>query len=67
MARYLIARHGTAAPINAPRGYSAPGRLPGSINLAMFDAHVEFVPLQNLRNYYWHLDWQSPTSGKPWN
>jgi prepilin-type N-terminal cleavage/methylation domain-containing protein len=66
MARYLVGRHGTTSPINAPRSLSAPARLPGSINLAMFDAHVEFVPLQNLWNYYWHLGWQPP-SGKPWN
>jgi prepilin-type N-terminal cleavage/methylation domain-containing protein/prepilin-type processing-associated H-X9-DG protein len=66
MGRFGIARHGSAAPRSAPQNLSPGSRLPGAINMGLFDGHVELVPLQNMWNYYWHYGWQPP-SGKPWN
>jgi prepilin-type processing-associated H-X9-DG protein len=64
MGRVLIARHGGAPPAKAPTNVPKNSRLPGAINIGMFDGHVELVPLQNLWLYYWHLNWQ-PRSN-PW-
>jgi hypothetical protein len=30
------------------------------VDMALFDGHVEKVPLENLWNYYWSRDWQIP-------
>jgi prepilin-type N-terminal cleavage/methylation domain-containing protein/prepilin-type processing-associated H-X9-DG protein len=59
MGRCCIDRHGGIAPGAAPTGYpfATTGRLPGAINMSMFDGHAEHVPLQNLWLYYWHLNW----------
>jgi prepilin-type processing-associated H-X9-DG protein len=35
-------------------------RLPGSINIALFDGHTETVKLERLWAYYWHLDYNPP-------
>ena len=60
MGRYTIARHGGTAPGSAPRNFSTNKRLPGSINLSCADGHVELAPLENLWNYYWHLNYVPP-------
>lgn len=55
-----IARHGSgpiAEAANVPPG----ARLPGAINLTFADGHGELVPLENLWQQYWHLNWQTPT------
>jgi hypothetical protein len=39
-------------------------RLPGGIDLGMFDGHAEYAPLQNLWMYYWHLGWVQRAN--PW-
>jgi prepilin-type N-terminal cleavage/methylation domain-containing protein/prepilin-type processing-associated H-X9-DG protein len=57
--RFTVARHGDAAPKSVsvvPAG--AP--LPGSINVAMFDGHVELVKLERLWNLYWHRNYKIP-------
>lgn len=64
MGRVLIARHGGVPPARAPTNVPKNSRLPGAINMGMFDGHVELAPLQNLWLYYWHLNWQ-PRSN-PW-
>lgn len=53
--RYLIARHGSAAPSSAPRAIPAPCQqpLPGSINLGFADGHAESVRLFNLWTFTW--------------
>jgi prepilin-type processing-associated H-X9-DG protein len=59
MTRCTIARHdGIAA--SAPRNFDTNQRLPASVNIGMADGHVELVRLENLWNYYWHLDWNPP-------
>jgi prepilin-type N-terminal cleavage/methylation domain-containing protein/prepilin-type processing-associated H-X9-DG protein len=60
MARLQIARHGSIPPGQAPRNlYPMPpaGRLPGQVNIAFADGHVEAALLQNLWNYTWCLNW----------
>jgi prepilin-type processing-associated H-X9-DG protein len=38
--------------------------MPGAINMGMTDGHAELVKLEDLWNYYWHLDWQ-PAAVRP--
>jgi prepilin-type N-terminal cleavage/methylation domain-containing protein/prepilin-type processing-associated H-X9-DG protein len=63
MPRICIARHGGSAASNAPRTASVGQPLPGSINMGFTDGHAETAKLEKLWLYYWHLDWQLPTSG----
>ena len=48
-----VARHGGKSPAAAPRSVAAGATLPGSMNSAMVDGHVEALKLQNANNYYW--------------
>jgi len=60
-----IARHWGKPASEAPRDIgTGPVRLPGGINIAFFDGHVEYVPLENLWTYPWHKDWD-PTLVPP--
>ena len=59
--RCTIARHGGRPASSAPRSFPTRQRLPGSINLALFDGHVENSPIERLWNYYWYFGWQIPT------
>jgi prepilin-type N-terminal cleavage/methylation domain-containing protein/prepilin-type processing-associated H-X9-DG protein len=54
--RYEIARHGSLAPLQAPRKITGVPKV-GAINVAMFDGHVELVKLQNLLKIYWYANW----------
>jgi len=54
MGRVLISRHGFKGPASAPRSQPFSGLLPGGVNVAMCDGHVEFCKLNNLWSYYWH-------------
>ena len=60
--RVTIARHGGRSPASAPRNVPPGSRLPGSIDLAIFDGHVERVPLEKLWNFYWYRDYQIPAT-----
>jgi prepilin-type N-terminal cleavage/methylation domain-containing protein/prepilin-type processing-associated H-X9-DG protein len=60
MARATIARHGGLNPASAPRKLLPGQRMPGAINIGLFDGHVELVRLENLWTFFWHLDWQPP-------
>lgn len=60
MGRATIARHGGQPPGAAPRNVGFGAVLPGSIDIGMADGHVENVQLQNLWQYYWHLNWKIP-------
>jgi prepilin-type N-terminal cleavage/methylation domain-containing protein/prepilin-type processing-associated H-X9-DG protein len=60
MMRVTLARHGSRPSSAAPRNFDITKTLPGSINLAFFDGHVENSPLENLWNYYWCYGYQVP-------
>jgi prepilin-type N-terminal cleavage/methylation domain-containing protein len=61
MAVLTIARHGGSPASAAPRKVNTAQRLPGAIDMALLDGHVEKVPLENLWNYYWNATWQVPS------
>jgi len=46
-----IPRHGSC-PLAIPRNLPPSSRLPGAINVAFFDGHVEQVPLERLWQLY---------------
>jgi prepilin-type N-terminal cleavage/methylation domain-containing protein/prepilin-type processing-associated H-X9-DG protein len=54
LGRMAVARHGTKNPSSAPRDVPAGQPLPGSINMALVDGHVESAKLRDLNNYYWN-------------
>ena len=60
MSSLTIARHGSRPAGAAPRNVSIGQRLPGMIDVALFDGHVEKSPLENLWNYNWSANWQAP-------
>ncbi len=60
MSSLAIARHGSRPASAAPRNFDISHRLPGMIDVALYDGHVEKAPLENLWNYYWSADWQIP-------
>jgi prepilin-type N-terminal cleavage/methylation domain-containing protein len=60
MPRCTIARHANGNPANAPRDFDTRQRLPGAIVIGMADGHVQMVRLEDLWQYYWHLNWVPP-------
>jgi len=61
MMRVTLARHGSRPASAAPRNFDITNTLPGSIDLAFFDGHVENSPLENLWNYYWCYGYHVPS------
>ena len=61
MARVCIARHGNANA-SSHNTWSNAAQMPaGSVNVGMYDGHVEASKLPNLWNYTWHRNWgQTP-------
>jgi prepilin-type N-terminal cleavage/methylation domain-containing protein/prepilin-type processing-associated H-X9-DG protein len=57
MSRWCIARHGSVPASGAPQKWPAGVPLPGAINVAFYDSHVELVPLQSLWSLYWNTAW----------
>ncbi len=57
---FVIARHGNRPAAAAPQQCDISKRLPGMVDVALFDGHVEKSPLDNLWNYYWSVTWQVP-------
>lgn len=57
--RCVTPRHAWRSPSSAPRSFptTPTAMLPGAVNLALWDGHVETVKLQNLWRYYWHQNW----------
>jgi prepilin-type N-terminal cleavage/methylation domain-containing protein len=55
-----VARHGSRPAGGAPTDVNITQRLPGIIDVAFIDGHVEMSPLENLWNYYWSATWQIP-------
>jgi len=62
MQRYTIARHGNSTAKTAPRNVDTTRRLPGAINMACMDGHVEVAPLEKLWQYYWYKNYVPPTT-----
>jgi len=62
MQHVTIARHGGVNPAKAPQDFDTSQRLPGAINIGMADGHAELVPLENLWQLYWHLNWTPPAT-----
>jgi prepilin-type N-terminal cleavage/methylation domain-containing protein/prepilin-type processing-associated H-X9-DG protein len=56
-----IARHSSRPASLAPRNVDITKRLPGVIDVAFYDGHVEESSLENLWNYYWTQNWQIPS------
>jgi prepilin-type processing-associated H-X9-DG protein len=54
-----IPRHGSR-PKPVPTNWPLTQRLPGAINVALYDGHVELVPLERLWQLYWSADWVPP-------
>jgi hypothetical protein len=65
MSRCTIARHGGVNPASAPRAVAPGQKMPGAINLGAADGRAQLVPLENLWNFYWHLNWQPPAVRPP--
>ena len=62
IARCTIARHGAGDPARAPRAFDTSRPLPGAIFMGLADGHVQTVKLENLWQYYWHLNWAPPAT-----
>lgn len=61
MQRYCIARHGSRGALNALTSISTASPLPGKVNIAFADGHVEPSKLENLWTFDWHKDWVTPS------
>jgi prepilin-type processing-associated H-X9-DG protein len=59
MSTLTIPRHGSR-PSYVTTNQSPAARLPGAINISFYDGHVAMVPLEQLWQQEWHLDWQTP-------
>jgi len=61
MARSTISRHGAKGPQGAATLVLRGGLLAGTVDMALFDGHVEKVPIEKLWNYYWNTTWTVPS------
>lgn len=61
MGAFTIPRHGSVPP-NLTPGYPPGSKLPGAINVAFYDGHVEAVQLEKLWNLSWHRDYHAPAT-----
>jgi prepilin-type N-terminal cleavage/methylation domain-containing protein/prepilin-type processing-associated H-X9-DG protein len=59
IAGLCILRHGNR-PNPVPTSWPSAKRLPGAINVAFVDGHVELVPLERLWQLYWHNGYAPP-------
>jgi hypothetical protein len=62
MGRYTIARHGGRGPGGANRNNTTDATMVGSINLVLYDGHVESTKLTGLWSYNWHNAWVTPAT-----
>jgi len=60
LGRMLIDRHGGIPASNAPTDVDTTQPLPGAINVACSDGHVELSKLENSWNFYWNHAWVPP-------
>ena len=61
MGAFTIPRHGSVPPAITP-AYQPGSKLPGAINVAFYDGHVEAVQLEKLWNLSWHRDYHPPAT-----
>lgn len=59
MGCFAIPRHGNR-PRSPPSDWPANRLLPGAVNMAFYDGHVELVKLDNLWQLNWHKDYLPP-------
>ena len=62
ISRLTVDRHGGIAPSRAPRALPPGAPLPGAVDMGFSDGHSELVRLQQLWQYYWHVNYVPPTS-----
>ncbi len=60
--RYCISRHSYPTPRSAPKAMAPGAPLPGAVNLALTDGHVELVKLDRLWDFYWHRGYVPPAA-----
>ena len=58
-APFVIPRHGSRPRI-IPTDHPPEEKLPGAINMAFYDGHIERVPLEHLWSLYWHKSYVAP-------
>ena len=58
--RSTISRHGGKGPSSAPRSVPAGQPLVGSVDVALYDGHVEKSRLDKLWDYFWYRDYIQP-------
>ena len=54
-----VSRHGNR-PNPIPKAWAPNQRLPGAVNVGLFDGHVEQVKLERLWHLYWYYNCQPP-------
>jgi len=59
MANFAIPRHGSRPP-TITTNFNPSTKLPGAINVAFYDGHVETVGLERLWQLYWHKNYIAP-------
>ena len=59
MTAFTIPRHGSR-PRNVSTNHPVGMRLPGAVNMAFYDGHVETVRLERLWQLNWHRQWKAP-------
>ena len=59
LGRLTIPRHGSR-PSPLPTSFPPSQKLPGAINMTMFDGHSEVVKLENLWQLYWNKNYLPP-------
>ncbi len=59
MGLFAIPRHGSR-PQQVSQDFDPKNRLPGAINVAFYDGHVEAVNLERLWQLNWHRNWRTP-------
>jgi prepilin-type processing-associated H-X9-DG protein len=57
---FLLPRHGSQPKLKESDKFVASDRLPGAINLAYADGHVEQVPLERIWYQTWHRTYVAP-------
>jgi prepilin-type N-terminal cleavage/methylation domain-containing protein len=60
MGACTIARHGSRPASQAPRNWPITQKMPGSVDVSFFDAHVELVKLDNLWQLIWNKTYEVP-------